>query len=239
MRKSPRSGKRSAAPALAKAVRTEREPLEQAQVLIPKRGRPQPHDRRRRLARRAGDLSRLCGCLHSIGESEARSAEEARQWYQQGVMPDDVVSARQSLRSKTGHFGNCPKPGPICARVRGWPTALGARPESESLAHSEALLELNPDDDQGIRHGLLSRYLTAGHEAEQNVSLHRYAQDSSAAFLWSRVLPDLRREDQAAAKDDFAKKKSGDARQSPCGRLVQRETDTPARLPERFRRRPA
>lgn len=80
--------------------------------------------------------------------------------------------------------------------------ALGRK--RDSIAHSEALLELNPDDNQGIRHGLLSRYLAQGDDAGAERLFRRYAHDSSAAFLWSRVLLDLRRGDQAAKADLLA-----------------------------------
>jgi hypothetical protein len=79
--------------------------------------------------------------------------------------------------------------------------ALGRK--RDSIAHCEALLELNPDDNQGIRHGLLSRYLAQGDDAGPERLFRRYAHDSSAAFRWSRVLLDLRRGDQVAAKVDL------------------------------------
>jgi hypothetical protein len=41
--------------------------------------------------------------------------------------------------------------------------AMGQK--QDSIAHSEALLDLNPSDNQGIRDVLLSRYLALGHDA--------------------------------------------------------------------------
>ena len=232
-RKSPRSGKRSAAPALAKAVRTQREPLEQSQVLISKAWEATTARQAASLARQALEICPDCADAYTIlAESEARSAEEACQWYQQGVEAGRRRLGETIFAQQTGHFCQLPETRPYMRARQGladclW--ALGRR--EESLAHSEALLELNPEDDQGIRQGLLSRYLTVGHEAGAERLLHRYAQDSSAAFLWSRVLLDLRREDQAAAKDDLRAAMQGNPHVAD---LFSGKRTPPARLPERF-----
>ena len=232
-RKSPRSGKRSAAPALAKAVCTESQALEQAQVLISKAWEATTARQAASLARQALEICSDCVDAYTVlAESEARSAEEACQWYEQAVDVGRRHLGETLFAQQAGHLGRLPETRPYMRARQGladclW--ALGRR--EESLAHGEALLELNPDDDQGIRQSLLSRYLAVGNEAGAERLLHRYAHDSSAAFLWSRVLLDLRREDQAAAKDDLRTAMQGNPHVAD---LFSGKRTPPARLPERF-----
>ena len=105
------------------------------------------------------------------------------------------------------------------------------RRREESIAHGEALLALNPDDDQGIRYGLLSRYLAMGNEAGATRLFQQYAHDSSAAFLWSRVLLDLRRGDQVAAKQALHAAMQGNPH---VAELFTGQRTPPARLPTQF-----
>lgn len=60
---------------------------------------------------------------------------------------------------------------------------------AEAIAHYEALLELNLNDNQGVRHLLLGCYLAGDNKfnaAEQ--LLQQYNQDYGAVFAWGRVL---------------------------------------------------
>lgn len=57
----------------------------------------------------------------------------------------------------------------------------------QAIAHYEAMLDLNPNDNQGLRYLLLGCYLEAGKlEAARNL-LQRY-DEASAFMLWARVL---------------------------------------------------
>ncbi|ODT43967.1 MAG: hypothetical protein ABS70_06690 [Nitrospira sp. SCN 59-13] len=235
-RKSSRAGterKRSAAPVLANAILTAREKLEQAQALIAQAWKATIPRQAASLARQALEISPDCVDAYSVlAESEAQSAEEACAWYAQGVDVGRRHLGETWFAQQAGHFWKLTETRAYMRARQGladclW--ALGRR--EESLAHGEALLELNPDDDQGIRHGLLSRYLAMGNEAGAQRLLHRYANDSSAAFLWSRVLLDLRRDDQVAAKEGLQAAMQGNPHVAD---LFSGKRTPPARLPERF-----
>ena len=57
----------------------------------------------------------------------------------------------------------------------------------EAVAHYEAILELNPNDNQGLRYALLGCYLQTGKHEPARQLFRRY--DEASAFMaWSRVL---------------------------------------------------
>ncbi|MGC3976140.1 MAG: hypothetical protein QM771_17395 [Nitrospira sp.] len=224
---------RSAAPALAKSVRTESEQVEQAQALISRAWKATTVRQAASLARQALEISPDCADAYTVlAESEARSAEDACLLYQQGVDAGRRTLGEELFDRQAGRFWKLTDTRPYMRARQGLADCLWALGrKEESLAHGEALLELNPDDDQGIRHWLLSRYLAAGNEAGAERLLHRYGHDSSAAFLWSRVLLDLRRGNQVAAKEDLRAAMRGNPHVAD---LFSGKRTPPARLPHRF-----
>jgi hypothetical protein len=103
--------------------------------------------------------------------------------------------------------------------------------QQDSIAHCEALLELNPHDNQGIRDILLSRYLALGNDAGAERLFRQYKDNWSAAFLWSRVLLDLRQGDQVAAQ--VALQTAMDCNSHVAGFFTGKRK-LPAKLPETY-----
>jgi tetratricopeptide (TPR) repeat protein len=58
----------------------------------------------------------------------------------------------------------------------------------DAISHYEAMLELNPNDNQGIRESLLGLYLSTNDVDGAAKLLRRYKRDISATFAWGRVL---------------------------------------------------
>jgi tetratricopeptide (TPR) repeat protein len=58
----------------------------------------------------------------------------------------------------------------------------------EAVAHYEALLELNPNDNQGLRYELLDLYLETGRLAPAAALFKQFDGEGSAMFTWGRVL---------------------------------------------------
>ena len=59
---------------------------------------------------------------------------------------------------------------------------------AEAIGHFEALLELNPNDNQGNRDPLLGCYLAAGNLEGARRLLEDYREAGLAVFAWGRVL---------------------------------------------------
>ena len=58
----------------------------------------------------------------------------------------------------------------------------------EAIGHFEALLTLNPNDNQGVRDTLLGCYLASDNLAGARRLLHQYEKDGSAVFAWGKTL---------------------------------------------------
>jgi tetratricopeptide (TPR) repeat protein len=157
------------------------------------------------LARQALEIFPDCVDAYSVlAETDARSAEEACDFYQQGVDAGRRSLGEAFFTEHAGHFWGMIETRSYMRARQGLADCLWAMgQEQDSIAHSEALLELNPGDNQGVRDVLLSRYLALGNDAGAERLFSQYRDDWSAVCLWSRVLLDLRRGDQVAAKADL------------------------------------
>ena len=153
------------------------------------------------LAREALAISPDCTDAYNVlAEAEGESVEKACDFYRQGVEAGARTLGEEFFVANKGHFWGMIETRPYMRARQGLADCLWAMDRTaESIPHSEALLDLNPNDNQGIRDVLLSRYLALGNDASAERLFRQYPDDWSAAFCWSRVLLDLRREDQNAA----------------------------------------
>ena len=208
-------------------------PEEQAQALIYRAWEARTQRQAAALARRALEMFPDCADAYTVlAGAEARSAEEARVLYEHGVDAGRRSLGQAFFDEHRGHFWGMIETRPYMRARQGLADCLWALGRKrESLAHCEALLELNPDDNQGIRHGLLSRYLALGNDIGAARLFRDYAHDASAAFLWSRVLLDLRRGDQVAAKEHLVLAMHGNPH---VAGFFAGKRKPPARLPERY-----
>ena len=208
-------------------------PEEQAQALIYQAWEARTQRQAAALARRALEIFPDCADAYNVlAGAEARSAEEARVLYEHGVNAGRRNLGKDFFDEHRGHFWGLIETRPYMRARQGLADCLWALGRKrESLTHCEALLELNPDDNQGIRHGLLNRYLALGNDIGAARLFRDYAHDASAAFLWSRVLLDLRRGDQVVAQEHLVLAMHGNPH--VAGFFVGK-WKPPARLPERY-----
>lgn len=108
---------------------------------------------------------------------------------------------------------------------------LRAGQDDEAIGHFAAMLELNPNDNQGVRDILLGLYLLSGRMEEARVLLKKYERDYSAMFAWGRVLERFLSGDWdgAAAALGNARARNRDVEQYLTGRRP-----PPNRLPDYY-----
>ena len=63
----------------------------------------------------------------------------------------------------------------------------------EAIEHARAMLELNPDDNQGIRYLLAIWLVTLGRDADLAALLDAYPEDDSSDWVWNRAIAAFRR----------------------------------------------
>jgi len=174
-------------------------PVERAQDLAYRafeaRGR-----RRIQLARQALERTRDCADAWVILGEHAPDLERAMELYGEGVSAGERALGAGALAQEAGHFWARVETRPYmrarCALAQTL-EALGRR--DEALDHYRELLRLNPNDNQGVRDLMLPLLVVAGRDDEALALLDRYADDSSAVWLYGRALVTYRREGESAA----------------------------------------
>src|SRR5579883_1276888 len=118
------------------------------------------------LARRALTISPDCADAYNVlAETEATSLEEACDLYNHGVEAGARGLGEDFLAANKGYFWGMVETRPYMRARLGLADCLWAMGrEEESIGHCKALLDLNPNDNQGVRDILLSRYLASGND---------------------------------------------------------------------------
>ena len=141
-----------------------------------------------RLAKTALDIDPECSDAYLVlAEAEPYTAERLP------LLRMAVDFARKALgemfEEERGRFWRVNGTRPYMrARARLARELIDRGDREEAISHLEALLELNPEDNQGLRDPLLGQYLSAGRLKEARKLLGRYRGDASAVFLWGEAL---------------------------------------------------
>ncbi|MEH6950410.1 hypothetical protein V4R08_03525 [Nitrobacter sp. NHB1] len=159
-------------------------------------------DRRRRiaLAKKALKTSPLCADAYVLlAQEAAQNPDEAIDLYRQGVEAGEKVLGKAAFREDVGQFWGLLETRPYMRARHGLARALWDKSHrDEAVTHFQAMLDLNPNDNQGIRYVLIDRLLTLGRDHEAAELIERYSEDGSAAWSWSRALLEFRRNGDAA-----------------------------------------
>ncbi len=167
-------------------------PLEQAQNLIYDAWEIPDRKKRIALARKALKISPDCADAYNLlAEDKARTFEDALDLYQKGVEAGKRALGDKAFREDKGHFWGVVKTRPYMRARVGLANCLWALGKhNEAIEHFQDMLCLNPGDNQGIRYLLLDCLLECGRfdEAERLIKHKQYANDGSAAWLYSWAL---------------------------------------------------
>jgi tetratricopeptide (TPR) repeat protein len=148
------------------------------------------------LARRALMLDPDCvDAMVLINDATANSEEEHVSGLRTIVEVAERALGAEYFRENTGHFWGLHETRPYMrARFQLADALKNSLHVDEALPHFEALLELNPGDNQGARDYLLACYLSEYHfqggrqYLDRARDLMKRYQDDSAVFLWAAVL---------------------------------------------------
>jgi len=144
----------------------------------------------RKLARRALRLDPDCvDALVLLTSLEAHTPKEAIAGLQKAVAAGERSLGAKFIEENKGHFW-------LILETRPYMRALGElgnllRGEGirlDAIRIYEKMLELNPNDNQGVRDSLLGLYLAVGDLAGAGRLLKKYERDTMANFAWGRAL---------------------------------------------------
>jgi tetratricopeptide (TPR) repeat protein len=151
--------------------------------------------RRVTLAKQALAICPDCADAYLVLAEASSSSAEAVQLYEQGVEAGRRAIGEEPFRQHEGRFWGVLETRPYMRARLGLAQRLwveGRR--EEAVAHYQAMLRLNPGDNQGVRYLLADGLLNLGRDDELQELLGRYEEDSSADWVFSRALLAYRRE---------------------------------------------
>lgn len=140
------------------------------------------------LAHKALAISPLCPDAYNLLAEEAGSVQEARDLYTKGVEAGELALGAPGFDEYAGHFWGFLETRPYMRARAGLAIALMKLGEEDTaIGHFRAMLELNPNDNQGIRYLLLGCLLRRDDAVAVKKLLAAY-EDGSACWLYSRAL---------------------------------------------------
>ncbi|HET7274148.1 MAG TPA: hypothetical protein VFI91_03165 [Longimicrobiaceae bacterium] len=178
------------------------DPLRRAQELIYDAWEMLYKSDRVRLAERALVISPDCADAYNLlAEEKAKSAAEARAYYEEGVRAGERALGPEAFKEDVGYFWGLMETRPYMRARAGLAECLWILGEREAaVEHYRDMLRLNPGDNQGIRYVLLGRLLEMGEEERVGKLLKEYEGDGSASWLYNRALWLYRRTGESGAE---------------------------------------
>ncbi len=164
-------------------------PLEQAQELMYEAWSTTGR-RRVQLAREALELSQDCADAYVLlAEETAKTPAEARDLYQQGVAAGERALGPEIFEEGAGHFWGIIETRPYMRAREGLAHVLWHLGEHRAaIDHLQAMLKLNPGDNQGLRYVLAQQLLEMGEDEELRQLLEQYPDDAAATWAYTRAL---------------------------------------------------
>ncbi|WP_173514836.1 tetratricopeptide repeat protein [Sinorhizobium psoraleae] len=162
----------------------ERDPVDAAQEIMYDAWETPSRSKRIALARKALTVSPLCADAYVLlAEEEAKSVQEALIWYQKGVEAGEQALGPEGFEECAGHFWGFLETRPYVRARAGLAAALWRLGrQHEALEHYQTMLELNPNDNQGIRY-VLAGHLLARNDIKALKNLFKkYKEDCAAAM---------------------------------------------------------
>lgn len=169
--------------------RKPRTPLEQAQDIMYDAFDAEGKQRVK-LAKRALETSPDCADAYVLlAEEEARSFEEARDLYETGLAAGERALGPEAFEELKGDFWGVLETRPYMRARSGLAFCLWELGEREAAAkHMQDMLELNPNDNQGVRTPLALWLLELGHDDAADDLLRQYRDDGSIELVWARAI---------------------------------------------------
>jgi tetratricopeptide (TPR) repeat protein len=140
-------------------------------------------------ARQALAISPLCADAYNLLAEEAATIADARDLYAKGVEAGELALGPEGFKEYAEHFWGFLETRPYMrARAGLAAVLLKLGDEDAAIGHYRAMLELNPNDNQGVRYVLAALLLRRGDEAALKALLAAYEGEASAYWLYTRAL---------------------------------------------------
>lgn len=180
-------------------------PLDRAQELMYDAWEEPAPQQRAALAKQALEISPDCADAYVLlAEETARTHGEAARLYEKGVAAGERALGLRTFADHAGHFWGLLETRPYMRARLGLAQALWAMGMHQpALDHYEAMLHLNPGDNQGVRYILAAAFaeLERDEELEGLLDDPQFSDDGAAAWVCTRALLAFRRAGSAAGPE--------------------------------------
>ena len=175
-------------------------PPARAQALLMRAYQSGSDEQAVKLAREALDAWPDCADAYVLLAENSRNAREASDQYAKGVAAGERALGPETFRDTVGHFWLVLETRPYMRARLGLAQALwvmGRR--DDAVGHTQELLRLNPNDNQGVRYILAPWLLELGHDEPLGALLKQFEDDGSALWAFLKALRAFRLEGDTAA----------------------------------------
>lgn len=161
----------------------------------------------RKLAQQALALDPDCvDAIVTLADLDSRSLDDLIAGLEKALQAGERSLGPEFFVENNGDFWGLLETRPYMrARMELAQLLLTADRTDEAMHHFEALLEFNPNDNQGVRDILLGCYLSRNDQPGAQRLLHDYQEDATAIFAWGRTLERFLAGDLPGAQRALAK----------------------------------
>jgi tetratricopeptide (TPR) repeat protein len=170
-------------------------PLDRAQSLMYRAFEEPDEARRLQIAREAIAISPDCADAYVLLAQHARKRKDALALYEQAVAAGERALGPNGFQEAAGHFWGILETRPYMRARLGLAHALWtAGRRDEAIKHLQEMLQLNANDNQGIRYTLAGFLLSQDRDDELARLLEQYPDEGSATWAYTRALLAFRRQ---------------------------------------------
>ncbi|MCA9232255.1 MAG: tetratricopeptide repeat protein [Planctomycetales bacterium] len=160
------------------------------------------YERAANFAAKAAELDRNCiDAMHILSQLGSETEEDLIENLSRTVDRAQHVLGEKYFRENEGYFWGLLETRPYMrahAELAG--VLYSSGDVAQAIEHWQRLLQLNPNDNQGLRYPLLGACLELGDLDAAEQVFKQYDEEHSAVFAWARLLWELLQDNQPAAK---------------------------------------
>jgi len=180
---------------LLREMALDEDAINRAQKVIYKAWDARTPAQRIKLAHQALRISPLCTDAHVLRAQHAKpgSDDELEAW-ETALATGQLMLGEEAFENDVGMFWGLLETRPYMRACLGLAQALWQRDRrEEAVEHLQAMLELNPGDNQGVRYLLANWLLALDRDSDLTKLLKAYAGEESPAMSFSAALGAFRR----------------------------------------------
>lgn len=147
-------------------------------------------DRTAKMCRQALDIYPDCvDAIHMLADIESQWQRDFMAGLKKAIEAGRRDLGEDFFRDNEGHFWGLIETRPFMRAMGAYAQILAENEftQDEAIGVHEEMLKLNPNDNQGVRYGLLGCYLARKQYHDARMLLDKYDEESTI-FLWGQVL---------------------------------------------------